>query len=80
MTDRLLLALLYNTGMRLSELINLKESQIDGAGRVIKVLGKGNKERVIPVSGVLLEAVRDYREKKRQLAGQIMPADNNGAL
>ena len=67
LTDRLLLALLYNTGMRLSELINLKESQIDGAGSVIKVLGKGNKERVIPVSGLLLEAVRDYQEKKRVL-------------
>jgi len=67
LTDRLLLALLYNTGMRLSELINLKEGQIDGASRVIKVLGKGNKERVIPVSGMLLEAVRDYQEKKRKL-------------
>ena len=67
LTDRLLLALLYNTGIRLSELINLKESQVDGASRVIKVLGKGNKERVIPVSGALLEAVRDYQEKKRVL-------------
>jgi integrase/recombinase XerC len=69
LTDRLLLALLYNTGMRLSELIGLKEGQIDGANRVIKVLGKGNKERVIPVSGALLEAVREYREKKRGMAG-----------
>lgn len=67
LTDRLLLALLYNTGMRLSELINLKESQVNDATRVIKVLGKGNKERVIPVSGMLLEAVRDYEEKKRVL-------------
>jgi integrase/recombinase XerC len=67
LTDRLLLALLYNTGMRLSELINLKESQVNDATRVIKVLGKGNKERVIPVSGMLLEAVRDYQEKKREL-------------
>jgi len=67
LTDRLLLALLYNTGMRLSELINLKESQVNDATRVIKVLGKGNKERVIPVSGMLLEAVRDYQEKKRVL-------------
>ena len=67
LTDRLLLALLYNTGMRLSELIRLKEGQIDGGNRVIKVLGKGNKERVIPVSGALLEAVRDYQERKRGL-------------
>lgn len=67
LTDRLLLALLYNTGMRLSELINLKESQVDRGSRVIKVLGKGNKERVIPVSGVLMAAVEDYQEKKRVL-------------
>ena len=67
LTDRLLLALLYNTGMRLSELINLKEGQVDEGNRVIKVLGKGNKERVIPVSKELLEAVRDYRDKKRML-------------
>lgn len=67
LTDRLLLALLYNTGIRLSELINLKESQVDGASKVIKVLGKGNKERVIPVSGALLEAVRDYQEEKKRV-------------
>lgn len=67
LTDRLLLAILYNTGMRLSELINLKEGQIDEGNRVVKVLGKGNKERVIPVSGVLLEAIRDYRAKKYAL-------------
>ena len=72
LTDRLLLALLYNTGMRLSELINLKEGQIDGSTRVIKVLGKGNKERVIPVSAALLGAMQEYREKKRSLAGADM--------
>jgi integrase/recombinase XerC len=67
LTDRLLLALLYNTGIRLSELIGLKEGQVDEGNRVIKVLGKGNKERVIPVSPALLAMVRDYREKKRVL-------------
>ena len=67
LTDRLLLALLYNTGMRLSELIQLREGQVDEGNRVIKVLGKGNKERVIPVSPALLGMVRDYREKKRVL-------------
>ena len=64
-TDRLLLALLYQTGIRLSELIGLKEGQVDAGNRTIKVLGKGNKERVIPVSGELAEAVRDYQERKR---------------
>jgi integrase/recombinase XerC len=66
-TDRLLLALLYQTGMRLSELIQLKEGQVDAGNTTIKVLGKGNKERVIPVSPGLMEAVRDYMAKKRSL-------------
>ncbi len=64
-TDRLLLALLYHTGMRLSELINLKEGQLDLANRTIKVLGKGNKERVIPVSAALTQSMGDYRDRKR---------------
>jgi integrase/recombinase XerC len=64
-TDRLLLALLYHTGMRLSELINLKEGQVDGANRTIKVLGKGNKERVIPVSAALAQSMEEYRVRKR---------------
>ena len=71
MTDRLLLALLYNTGMRLSELINLKEGQIDSSSRVIKVLGKGNKERVIPVSAALMGAMLEYKEKKPGLGETV---------
>jgi integrase/recombinase XerC len=69
LTDRLLLALLYHTGMRLSELIGLKEGLVDSGNRTIKVLGKGNKERVIPVSGVLVEMVEEYKAKKRLLDG-----------
>ncbi len=40
--------ILYYTGIRLSELIGLRGSQVDSGNWVIKVLGKGNKERVIP--------------------------------
>jgi integrase/recombinase XerC len=69
LTDRLLLALLYHTGMRLSELIGLKEGLVDSGNRTIKVLGKGNKERVIPVSAALVEMVEGYKEKKRSLGG-----------
>jgi integrase/recombinase XerC len=64
-TDRLLLEILYSTGIRLSELVNLREVQVDSGNRSIKVLGKGNKERVIPVSEVLLVAIREYSHKKR---------------
>lgn len=64
-TERLLLVILYYTGIRLSEIVGLKEGQVDHGNRAIKVLGKGNKERVIPVNEVLMGAIRDYQDKKR---------------
>jgi integrase/recombinase XerC len=69
LTDRLMLALLYHTGMRLGELIGLKEGMVDSGNRTIKVLGKGNKERVIPVSAGLVEMLEAYKEKKQSLDG-----------
>ncbi|MEO6672430.1 MAG: tyrosine-type recombinase/integrase [Ginsengibacter sp.] len=66
-TDHLLLKIFYQTGIRLSELINLKESQIDAGNRNIKVIGKGNKERVIPVSSDLVNDVSLYIEEKRKI-------------
>jgi len=63
-TDRLALAILYYTGMRLSELVGLRESHVDSGNRTVKVLGKGNKERVIPVNGVLMAAMREYCDQK----------------
>jgi len=64
-TDRLALAILYYTGMRLSELVGLRESHVDSGNRTVKVLGKGNKERVIPVNAVLMAAMREYCDQKR---------------
>ncbi|HTI12738.1 MAG TPA: tyrosine-type recombinase/integrase [Puia sp.] len=66
-TDRLLLAIFYHTGMRLSELVNLRERQVDASNRSLKVLGKGNKERVIPISPVLIELIQAYCRQKRVL-------------
>jgi integrase/recombinase XerC len=66
-TNRLFLQMFYQTGMRSSELINLKESQIDPSNNSIKVLGKGNKERVIPVNAGLLADVKEYIKEKRTL-------------
>jgi integrase/recombinase XerC len=63
-TEKLILQLFYNTGMRLSELIHLKESQLDTAYGHIKVLGKGNKERIIPVNKELLGALSNYISNK----------------
>ena len=66
-TDKIILELFYNTGIRQAELVNLKESQVDVFKSIIKVLGKGNKERLIPISQSLVEALKAYMAEKRQL-------------
>ena len=58
--NMLILEMFYGTGMRLSELINLKEKSIDLRNRTIKVLGKRNKERVIPFSESLVLVIKNY--------------------
>lgn len=63
-TEKLVMQLFYSTGMRLSELIGLKESQLDVSLSQIKVLGKGNKERIIPISQELVKALHDYIKDK----------------
>jgi integrase/recombinase XerC len=65
-TERLVILLFYSTGMRLSELIHLKESQLDAAYNQIKVLGKGNKERIIPISKELIDQLQNYINEKPQ--------------
>lgn len=64
-TERLLLLLFYNTGMRLSEVIGLKENNINAASHSLKVLGKGSKERIIPISDALLQGIQTYLAEKK---------------
>lgn len=59
-TAKLILELFYGTGIRLSELINLREQQIDFRSRTIRVIGKRNKERVIPFTALLGDQIRTY--------------------
>jgi integrase/recombinase XerC len=66
-TDRLVFQIFYNTGMRLSELINLKETNINFANSTIKILGKGNKERIIPMSNELSGEIKNYISQKKEL-------------
>lgn len=72
LTDKLLLDLLYATGMRLSELINLKERHVDISNCQVKVLGKGNKERIIPVSKDIINQLGSYIIKKKEIMPEIV--------
>ena len=65
MTDKLICELLYDTGIRRNELLLLKESDVVWSRKQIRILGKGNKERLIPVSEVLLDTIRTYIEEKK---------------
>lgn len=66
-TERLLLELLYQTGMRRSELVGLKERDIEFSRKQIRVLGKRNKERLIPAGDDLLADIRSYIDEKRKI-------------
>lgn len=58
--DKLIVELLYSTGMRRSELIHLKLNDIDFSNQVVKVLGKRNKERFIPLLKSVKSSLREY--------------------
>ena len=65
MRDKLILELFYVTGMRLSELVNLKETDLDFYAGTIKVLGKRNKERLIPFGNKFAIQMKSYLAEKR---------------
>lgn len=63
--DRALLETLYATGMRVSEVINLKESNLHPDLKLVKVFGKGSKERLIPISELALTWIARYQKEVR---------------
>ncbi|HNM34163.1 MAG TPA: tyrosine-type recombinase/integrase [Chitinophagaceae bacterium] len=70
-TEQLVLQIFYHTGIRLSELIQLKTVNIDFYYQHIKVLGKGNKERIIPISKELLSDIKEYISLKPEAIKQV---------
>ena len=72
--DKTILELLYATGLRISELTNLELSQIDLNRGIIKILGKGGKERIVPIGQTALDWIKDYLNNVRK---DIVDNDNN---
>jgi integrase/recombinase XerD len=69
--DYAILEVLYSTGLRVSELVNLKVSDLEMRMGCLRCIGKGDKERLVPVGRKALSAVRTYIEKSRpQLLGR----------
>ena len=66
-----MLELLYATGIRVTELIQLRMSNLDASLGLIRVTGKGNKQRIVPVHATAVRAVADYASMGRpQLIGE----------
>jgi len=73
--DKLIIELFYATGMRRAELISLKTYDVNLETRVLKVLGKRNKERIIPILPILIDSIKNYNNKRAQLQ-QIKDSEN----
>jgi len=69
--DRIILEMFYITGMRLSELISLQEKDVDFHNSTLKVLGKRNKERLIPFSQKFGSLLKNYLKEKQKKFGYI---------
>jgi len=67
--DRLIVMMFYNTGFRLSELLGLNDTDVNLSAQVIKVTGKGNKQRMVPFGGELLHLINIYRDERSSLTG-----------
>ncbi len=76
--NKLIIELFYATGIRLSELINLRQSNVDIYQCQIKVLGKRNKERIIPFSIILKEQIQQYLIAKANLNDEFLFVNKNG--
>jgi integrase/recombinase XerD len=66
MRDRAMLEALYATGLRVSELVGLKLFEVDLQAGVVRVLGKGSKERLVPLGEQAVQSVRDYLSPSRK--------------
>lgn len=66
--NKAMLELLYGTGLRISELLNLKLSDIDLENCVIRCIGKGNKERIVPIGEYVIVYLNKYLEYRPQLS------------
>jgi len=78
--DRAILEVLYSCGLRVSELSGLDTGGVDFSLRLVKVLGKGNKERIVPIGREALKALEDYMEETSGLRKKLYGPALEGPL
>jgi integrase/recombinase XerC len=64
--DRAVLEVFYSTGVRVSELVGMNWADVDFQLGIVRVLGKGSKERIVPIGEIALEALKDYAQEQRR--------------
>ncbi len=69
--DRAILETFYSTGMRISELVSLSQEDLDFIGGVVKLKGKGKKERIAPIGDKAIFSLREYLEKRKKQASAV---------
>lgn len=69
--DKAVLETFYSTGIRISELVSLNQDDIDFISGVVKVLGKGKKERMVPIGNQALSVIRGYLDKRKKQADAV---------
>jgi integrase/recombinase XerC len=77
--NRALLEMLYGSGLRISELLDLRPARMDLSRSTLRVIGKGSKERVVPISGKAVNAMKDYLIGRRAFMA-AMKLPEHGAL
>lgn len=78
--EKALLELFYSTGIRLSELIQLNTAQVDFKNKQISVIGKGNKQRIIPLGNSAIKALQNHLRTREELFGNKTDTDAAKAL
>jgi integrase/recombinase XerC len=76
--NRAIFETLYSCGIRVAELVGMDVRNVDFSGGVIRVLGKGSKERIVPIGQKALAAIKIYREQAKKVWG--ISTDHNGPL
>jgi integrase/recombinase XerC len=78
--DSAMISLLYETGLRRSELISLKVADVDAGRCVLKVLGKGSKERMMPLLATTVKSIQDHINQRPFESESLFITDKGGEL
>jgi len=78
--DKAILELFYASGLRVKELVNLKITDVDFENKILKVKGKGEKERIVPFGNYALLAIKEYLEKRKDNSPYLFVSKFNKKL